>query len=232
VERRDLHAACEIGRDEMELSQALSQLASFGLCETATAFSGSPVVRVHALLRAAARERLRKDDRRRDLVDRWVGYYLSLFESLQSVPEPERPYIERDEIRPRLPHILEAWKWADALGLEPHLQAAADGVVFLQKEHRLDAAEAWLKKANAIAEELGDRPKLATRYNNMSQIAQDRGNLDAAEAWMREAWEMVAELPPSRSRMDIANIFSQLLTIRGKADEAWAVLEALGEPLE
>ena len=34
---------------------------------------------------------------------------------------------------------------------------------------------------------MGDEPKLAIRYNNLSQIYQDRGQLEEAEEWLRKA---------------------------------------------
>ena len=80
-----------------------------------------------------------------------------------------------------------------------------------------------MKEALPIIEELGNRPKLATIYNNMSQIALAQGRFDEAERCLREAIAINKELCDRPNLAIDYSVMSLLEKTRGNSDaaEAW-----------
>jgi hypothetical protein len=161
LERADLKAIHQKDGDEVSFANALGGLLAFGLYTLVNKTAAQPIVRVHGLLCAEAARRLQSSEAAEQYAGPWARHFFSLVTKVASTKGPEKRDQERDVLRPRLPHLLKAWEWADRLELVEALAVAAHGIGFLLRGHRLDDAERWLKKALAIEEERGDQPNLA-----------------------------------------------------------------------
>src|SRR5262249_28150388 len=82
--------------------------------------------------------------------------------------------------------------------------------VVTQDRGRLEEAADWFRKALAIFEEIGDRPRMAASYHRLGMVAQDGGRLDEAADWYGRSLAISEEIG---DRPDMADSYHQLGTV-------------------
>ncbi|MEU9955718.1 tetratricopeptide repeat protein, partial [Streptomyces sp. NPDC050982] len=89
-----------------------------------------------------------------------------------------------------------------------------------QERGRLDEAENRYRQSLTIAEDLGDRPGVASSHGQLGKVAQQRGRLNEAENRYRQSLTIAEDLG---NRPGMATAYHQLGTVaqmRGRLDEA------------
>ena len=72
-------------------------------------------------------------------------------------------------------------------------------VLYVARGGWTDAQE-WYQKSLAIEEKLGDRPGMASTYQELGMVAQARGELDTAAEWYQKSLAIKEELSDRSAR--------------------------------
>ena len=135
-------------------------------------------------------------------------------------------YASAEQGRPTLSYGARAWRLARQLGNGEAAAMAArnlgNGHLYLQW---LDSAQYWYRQALQLEEELDDQFALASEYNNLSKVAELRGQWPEALRLARRGLPLARQHDDKDTETELLTVLADALARTGRPDSAFQVMK-------